>query len=203
MTVLVISPHLDDAIFSLGAWIAGQTDVIVATVFAGVPGATVDPISDRYETAAEEVACRRNEDTDACHHLGAMTAHGRWLDGPYNGHAEPDEDGIARWIRGLEDLLDATALVRPAGVRHPQHQAVARAAALSHRPGVDRYAYAELPYSVLWPELMPDVVGELVDHHPDSTGITAKETACAMYASQYPDTDQAALSAPERLWRLP
>ena len=34
---VVISPHLDDAVFSCGDWLATHPGAIVMTVFAGVP----------------------------------------------------------------------------------------------------------------------------------------------------------------------
>lgn len=203
MTTLVISPHLDDAVFSVGGWIAGESDVIVATVFAGVPAVLVEPIGEGFESGAQEVEARRGEDLDACSAVGAMAVHGPFLDGPYTGHAESDENEIARWIVSLERVFEASTLARPAGVRHPQHIATARAAALSHQPGVSRYVYAELPYSVLWPELVPEIPGELVELLHNEGRAAWKQAACERYASQYPSTDHDALRAPERLWRLP
>lgn len=203
MTTLVISPHLDDAVFSLGGWIAGESDVIVATVFAGVPAEGVDPITEGFASGAQEVEARRAEDLVACHAVGASAVQGPFLDGPYNGHAEIDESDVARWIVSLERVFDVSVLVRPVGVRHPQHVATARAAALSHRPGVTRLVYAELPYSVLWPELVPEVAGLPVDLEQDEARAAWKQAACARYVSQYPGTDRDALRSPERLWRLP
>lgn len=202
MTTLVISPHLDDAVFSLGAWIAGESDVIVATVFAGVPAPKVEAIDGRFESGAAEVEARRIEDLEACHALGVTAVHGPFLDGPYTGHAEVDEGEVARWIQSVERVFAVGVLVRPAGVRHPQHVATARAAALSRQQGIGRCVYAELPYSVLWPELMPEIPGELIEHAPDEAVVAWKQAACALYESQYPSTDQEALRAPERLWRL-
>lgn len=203
MTTLVISPHLDDAVFSLGGWIAGESDVIVATAFAGVPAPLVPAISDQFESGAAEAEARRAEDLEACHSLGATAVQGPFLDGPYTGHADIDEDAIARWLLSLERVFQVSKLVRPVGVRHPQHIATARAAALSHARGVERLAYAELPYSVLWPELVPEVAGVPVELEQDEARAAWKQAACALYVSQYPATDQDALRSPERLWRLP
>src|SRR5207244_2118642 len=82
--VVVISPHLDDAIFSLGAAIAQTVrsggDVTVLTVFAGDPSSSA-PAGNwdaraGFATVGEAAHARRREDERACAHVGAIPV---WL----------------------------------------------------------------------------------------------------------------------------
>ena len=78
MTTLVISPHLDDAVLSLGgsiaAWVGSGERVVVATVYtAGPPLDTISPGMRRFA----DYTARCAEDTAACAVLGCET---RWLD---------------------------------------------------------------------------------------------------------------------------
>ena len=79
--MLVISPHLDDAVFGCGRLIAAHPGSVVVTVFAGVPR---DPerltewdAACGFRSAAEAVATRRREDQAA---LALLDATPRWLD---------------------------------------------------------------------------------------------------------------------------
>jgi LmbE family N-acetylglucosaminyl deacetylase len=72
--VIVLSPHLDDAVFSLGATIAREArtgvQVTVLTVFGGDPESSTRAGDwDRdagFATEGEAVASRRREDHRAC-----------------------------------------------------------------------------------------------------------------------------------------
>jgi LmbE family N-acetylglucosaminyl deacetylase len=91
--LLAISPHLNDAVLSIGAGLAQAVQdgakVTVYTVFAG----TAPP---PYSAAAERMhaiwglspdddasLCRRKEDIAALDHLGVTYRHGRFLDSIY------------------------------------------------------------------------------------------------------------------------
>ncbi|MBB3008660.1 PIG-L family deacetylase [Cupriavidus alkaliphilus] len=79
--VTVISPHLDDAVFSCGGLIAAARAARVVTVFAGVPPADMPaPDWDQaagFASAEQAVLSRRREDNHALTMLGA---HAVWLD---------------------------------------------------------------------------------------------------------------------------
>lgn len=82
--VLAVSPHLDDAVISAGACLAGLTaeewPVTVLTVFAGDPGRTLSPAAqrhhDRCSLGPDAVARRRAEDRAALGRIGARPFHG-------------------------------------------------------------------------------------------------------------------------------
>ena len=97
--VVVVSPHLDDAVMSLGAtmvqWVQGGARVEVLTVFAYVPGsdARAGPWDTRcgYRTEGQAANARREEDRQACLIIGAEP---RWLTygaEPYERRATPEQ----------------------------------------------------------------------------------------------------------------
>jgi LmbE family N-acetylglucosaminyl deacetylase len=89
-TLLVVSPHLDDAVLSAGGLIAAAASlghpVVVATVFAGSPTA---PVTSQFGRSlleawglgeADPMAGRRAEDLRATAELGARAVHLPLLD---------------------------------------------------------------------------------------------------------------------------
>ena len=113
--IVVISPHLDDAILSLGAAIHGAArrgaSVEVLTVFAGDVGSPC-PAGDwdsasGFGTAGEAAAARRREDLSACRSIGA---HPAWLSFgdeqyPRGGDALAVLAAISRQVAGAELVL--------------------------------------------------------------------------------------------------
>jgi LmbE family N-acetylglucosaminyl deacetylase len=97
--IVVVSPHLDDAVLSLGAAIyqavrAGAT-VEVLTIFgsrpsSGTPAASWDARSG-FATEGEAALARRLEDRDACHILGAQPRCLDFAAEPYEPQANPAE----------------------------------------------------------------------------------------------------------------
>src|SRR5687767_13836644 len=75
---LVLSPHLDDAVFSAWHVLARGADVLVATVFAGVPQPGFVTSLDRAHGAVESAAWverRRVEDRDVVALTGCRVVH--------------------------------------------------------------------------------------------------------------------------------
>ncbi len=71
-TVLVISPHLDDAVLSIGgsiaAWVAEGARVVIASVYTTGPALTeIDPSMRKFA----DYGTRRDEDAAACAVVGA------------------------------------------------------------------------------------------------------------------------------------
>ncbi|GAA3067508.1 PIG-L deacetylase family protein [Streptosporangium carneum] len=91
--ILAISPHLDDAVLSIGASLAQAVQdggkVTVFTVFAGSAAPPYSPAAERFHarwglSPTEDAPLRRrNEDIAALNHLGADHRHGRFLDAIY------------------------------------------------------------------------------------------------------------------------
>jgi LmbE family N-acetylglucosaminyl deacetylase len=127
MTVAVVSPHLDDAVLSVGATMHNLVqrgeDVSVITLFAGDPERSGPPSYwDRprgVATAAEVIVERRAEDQKACDLLGVTPI---WL--PFDEEAfivKRDPDSMWATLEPL--LLTASVVVLPAWpLQHSDHR---------------------------------------------------------------------------------
>lgn len=166
--VVVLSPHLDDAVLSAWAVLrtAPEADVRVVVVFAGIPPAgTVGPADLVFGTSDSPALVRRRraEDLDALGTLGLVPVHLDHLDGQYR-DAPVDPVLLAASITDV--VPAASSIVAPAGIgRHPDHLAV-RSVALDLAAGsdADLWLYADLPYAshLGWPAW---VTGRAPDPH--------------------------------------
>jgi LmbE family N-acetylglucosaminyl deacetylase len=149
---VILSPHLDDAVWSCYSLLANDDDVLVATVFAGVPEG--DPgwwdarcgISD----SAAHVRERRNEDAAALSALGRRAVHLDLLDGQYR----EAPVAPARIVAALAGSVPAAQRVyAPGGIGHPDHALVRDAGALLHQQGVPVTIYTDYCYCTRegWP----------------------------------------------------
>ncbi|WP_175727190.1 PIG-L deacetylase family protein [Burkholderia ambifaria] len=221
---LVISPHLDDAVFSCGQLLAQAPGSVVVTVFAGIPACGSDaPPWDRragFRTADEAVRSRRDEDRCALAMLGAQPVWLDFLDDQYGTRA-PSTAIAAR----LADTIDAHpgfGVLAPAGLFHRDHiqvqQAVLTLLRDNSRAGdaarVWRF-YEDVPYRRI-DGLMAKRVIDWREHgwigHPvgppagnRTDGAAAKAAAVDAYASQialFEPHMRADLREPETYWRL-
>ncbi|MGE5468168.1 MAG: PIG-L family deacetylase, partial [Ignavibacteria bacterium] len=154
--VLVVSPHLDDAVFACGCLIAGlarrRRRVAVATVFAGRPRAAPAGLS-AWDHAAgfadgtDVVGARRAEDRAA---LGILKARHHWLpfrDSQYG--PSPPPPAIARRLAALAP--PGTAVLFPLGLFHSDHRLTREAVLelLRRRPQPLCLAYEDALYRTL------------------------------------------------------
>lgn len=152
--VVVVSPHLDDAVLSLGAGIAHAAragcEIRVVTVFANDPdsdAATTDWDRDAGFSSAREAATRRREeDARACALVGAIPT---WL--PYTDDDHGGEPNLERMRARLDKEIadaDADAVLFPGHpLAHPDHALLA-ASLLSAPPTEARLGlYIEQPYA--------------------------------------------------------
>lgn len=218
--LLVLSPHLDDAVLSCGRLLADAPGALVVTIFAGRPPAGA-PLT-AWDAAAgfafgdDVIGARRAEDAAA---LAVLGAHPLWLgfrDAQYGG-ADPPRAIADR----LAPLVAAApgAVLAPLGLFHSDHVRARDAALLALRdaPGGPLcLLYADAPYARR-PELLAAGLAELrarglrlVPVLPAARGRAAprvaKQRALACYGSQL-----RALAAPgrpgphpgrERFWRV-
>jgi len=121
--VTVISPHLDDAVFSCGGLIAAARGARVVTVFAGVPPAGVPvPDGDRaagFDSAEQGVRARRREDNRALGMLGAQPVWLDFWDSQYGRRHTPREiaDSLQHVLATQADGMVAA----PLGLFHSDH----------------------------------------------------------------------------------
>jgi LmbE family N-acetylglucosaminyl deacetylase len=150
--VVVVSPHSDDAVMSMGATIAWGVQagarIEVLTVFALIPS-SVAPAGpwDRncgYATEGEAANARREEDRQACLVLGAQP---RWLDfgaEPYERRGSDDDiwTAVQAAIQGA-DLV----LIPGFPLLHPDHSYLSELLLRKGLPGRCTVLYAEQPYA--------------------------------------------------------
>lgn len=164
----MLSPHLDDAIFSVGATIlraarAGAR-VTVLTVFGGDPRSTTPAGPwDRqagFATAGEATKARRREDERACALVSAAPI---WLPFPDEQYAEGSDDGaVADAVARAADGAD-TLLMPGFPLSHADHLRLVRLV-LERRLFRGRIVlYAEQPYALsAGPVELPESLRELL-----------------------------------------
>ncbi len=227
--VVIVSPHLDDAVLGCSTLMAAHPGAIVVTVFAGrpdeypVPMGHWDAVCGFVEGDEVHVA-RRAEDAAA---LALLDATPVWLDFVEHAYLERDDwvrpeqvvDRLAAAIRPLEP----TSVLAPFGLGNPDHDCTHEAAMLvrdrleadapgaaswflyedtgyKHIPGLLAWRVARLFRRGLWPT--PAAV-------PVSTDRARKDAAVACYPSQLLALEaewaigaKLAAPAPEQFWRL-
>lgn len=184
-STLVISPHLDDAVFSLGRMLARLgPQALVLTVHGG---------------GSDE---RVREDTQALMLLGCSSA---------RFPAAPDEPipGMTAGLAALsrEYRKGFSQVLVPLGIYHPDHVAVADACRAVDWRGASVGVYEELPYRVLWPDQAYHrrrAWGFADGGEPETQAgpRDLKATAVECYATQLDDDVRDAVMCPERVWWL-
>ena len=211
MTLLAVSPHLDDAVFSAGGALATAAaagyDVVVATVFTqSVPDPAGFALSCQTDKGigpeTDYMALRRREDVDACARVGAEAV---WLDlpeAPHRGYGSADAlfgdvpDADAGTWRAVRDRLAPLVADRRPDVvlscqglgGHVDHRHVVRAVRHASRDvaGVVSW-WRDVPYALRGHEA--DAAGDLGGLRPVGLplaveALTVKLDACAAYRSQ-------------------
>lgn len=149
--VLVVSPHLDDAVLSLGASIRAAAragaHIDVLTVLAGDPesAAEADESNRRagFRTAGEAARERRVEDERACRLLGARPL---WLPFSDDRAEAPDESSLSDELKRRVAGYDAV-LVPGHPLGHADHRLVARLTLSVLESGHVVGFYVEQPYA--------------------------------------------------------
>ena len=152
MRVVVVSPHLDDAVLSVGGTIFGLTEagaeVSIVTVFGGDPAALTPPsywdASRGSGTQGEAVYRRRREDELAATELRARTTALPWPDSGYAGRRDPD----AIWAE-LGPLVQTADLTLLPGwpLNHGDHRYATTLVLDRLDHGAPIVFYAEQPYA--------------------------------------------------------
>ncbi len=147
--LLVFSPHLDDAVLSLGNVLAAHPGSIVVTVLAGMPDdetiATSWDASCGFASAGDSMRARWDEDAAALTALSARAVHLGFLDGQYG---LPDERAIRAEIVRIVDEHPTLRVYAPFGLIHADHILVANAFldAISTTDRDECVLYADIPY---------------------------------------------------------
>lgn len=222
--VVVISPHLDDAVLGCAQLMAAHPGATVITVFAGEPPEYPDPMT-RWDTLAgfasgdDVIAARRAEDAKALAELDALPV---WLD-----HVEHQYLPREQWVRAdavvapLEAAVRAaepTLVLAPFGLANPDH-VVTHEAALAVRerfgspPWVcyEDHGYKHIPGMLAWrvSQLFDRGLWPTPTAPPIDTGQERKQAAVSHYVSQLLALEadwqigpKLAAPSPEQYWRL-
>jgi LmbE family N-acetylglucosaminyl deacetylase len=187
---IIVSPHLDDAVFSVGEHLANAQPTSIVCPFAGIP---TDP------AGAYKYRTLHAEHDRACSLLGVRRVNGPWLDDVY---PERDLTGLERWLSIR--TRTASEVWIPLGVHHPDHLMISDLMAnLSRRALV---VYEEAPYRVLYPELAQDRLaklgaGRVLEARGQHPALDVKRAAVGCYASQLrSDVVERCVYVPERTW---
>src|SRR5579863_1813782 len=128
-SIVVVSPHFDDAVMGAGLMLARHADATTAvvTVFAGRPPSYPDPPSawdalGGFRAGDDVVAVRQAEDRAA---MEVLDADAVWLDFPDHQYlAPPDRPKPEQVAPALEEAVAgcaATAVFVPMGLGNPDH----------------------------------------------------------------------------------
>jgi LmbE family N-acetylglucosaminyl deacetylase len=151
--IAVLSPHLDDAVLSLGAsiatWTRAGSQVLLVTALAGRPGSSAEPgpwdRASGFDSEGAAAAARRDEDRIACAEVGAVPI---WLDfADMQYDRGGDDDTI--WAAIRDAIGDAATVLSPGfPLSHPDH-AWLGTLAFERRPPAWRFGvYVEQPYAI-------------------------------------------------------
>lgn len=151
-TVVIVSPHLDDAVFSLGATMArltrSGTTVDVLTVFAGAPDSSAPAakwdLRAGFATEGAAAVGRRAEDRAACALVGARAVWLPFADGGYSRPRDADEvrAEVERNVAGADAVL-----VPGFPLTNPDHAWLTEVLLSKRLPAGRVGLYVEQPYA--------------------------------------------------------
>jgi LmbE family N-acetylglucosaminyl deacetylase len=195
--MMVVSPHMDDAVFACGEALSHHPGAQVITIFAAAPERdwplTAWDHDCGFTSGHEAIAQRRDEDQGALAQLGS---HARWLefrDRQYvRGPDGQDVQGLSRAIGALVQTDAPHQVLLPLGLFHSDHVLASDAVlAVAQRfPDIRWIAYEDALYRRL-PGLVQRRLHRIQTQGWDATPVELpggrlerKRTAVACYTSQ-------------------
>lgn len=193
--LLIISPHLGDAVFACGELMACKREAIVTTLLAGLPASTL-PLTSwdaaaGFSNSREAMQSRRDEDRRAMDLLHATPV---WLDfteGQY--HDPPTTIDLGEAIATQVETLQPNTVMLPAGLFHADNVIAHQAGLLarSHYPNCAWYLYEDMMYRRMT-RLLQERLTSLAHFGIDATPVAfnthsqaeLKRHAVQCYASQ-------------------
>lgn len=224
--VVIVSPHLDDAVLGCGNFMAAHPGVCVVTVFAGNPPEyPTNPmrkwdVQSGFAPGDDVMDARRREDEAALEQLDATPIHLEFIEHSYlPGDRPVSPDVLVDALAPALATLAPTVVLAPFGLANPDHDVTHRAC-MRARERLDRtlawwcyedHGYKHIPGMLAWRvsslfrrKIWPTPVSPRTD--PSET---RKRAAIACYPSQLLALeDDWAISAkldapaPEQFWRL-
>lgn len=194
---LIISPHSDDAIFSLGDYLANKEGVIILSPFMGIPE---DEIGERKHLTLKQ------EHRKACDLIGAKHIDGSFLDDVY---PNLNHDRLREWLYVETTMVKADEIYIPLGIHHHDHLIVSdfMLDILDELKIKNFYFYEELPYRLDWPGNLEARLTrmqnryQLVDSSARKSGFNKYELLKA-YESQVDEKLLSKLITHEKIWEV-
>jgi LmbE family N-acetylglucosaminyl deacetylase len=202
--IIVLSPHMDDAVLSLGQhiinWKKQGRDIKVVTVFTkfgngvGVPNYSNDYIQKSgFDNVGDFEKARIKEDIVAMKKLGVEYEHWGYIDAGFRGGYDTREKLLAGKINSADEKLvlelsrkinnlDCERCLLPFGVGgHVDHLIVKKAGEMSNKA---RRYYLDSPY--LWQNFnLIKYLGKIITAKGISWGNREKDEVLKCYKSQY------------------
>jgi LmbE family N-acetylglucosaminyl deacetylase len=224
--VVIVSPHLDDAVLGCGNFMASHPGAHVVTVFAGNPPAyPTDPmrkwdVQSGFSPGDDVMETRRHEDGAALTILDATPVHLEFIEHSYlPGDRPVAPEVLVDALAPALATLQPTLVIAPFGLANPDHDVTHRASMLArerlghdvswwcyedngykHIPGMLAWRVSSLFRRGLWPTPVCP---------PTDPSETKKQAAIACYPTQLLALEddwaigaKLAAPAPEQFWRL-
>lgn len=196
MKTVIVSPHTDDAVFSLGSCIIRKPlivfeDVTVLSIFAGIPQDIV---------GMSKHVTLRSEHAEVCKKLGIKEINGEFLDDVYL--ATRDLKNVVSWLQN--SLQNFDVIFMPLGIHHPDH-ILAHAFTKMTIPKTYKkiFVYKELPYSLLYEKETDGLLQKFeVKMHNSVEHSELKTDVCRIYKSQIDDSLIKKLSTQEEFYLI-
>jgi LmbE family N-acetylglucosaminyl deacetylase len=222
--VVIVSPHLDDAVLGCGLFMLAHPGATVVTVFAGNPPAY--PTAMRYWDVQggfgpddDVMAVRRAEDDAALKLVGATARHLDFIEHTYlPGDRPVAPDVIAGPLGDALRALDPTAVLAPFGLANPDHDVTHDAAMLvrdampdvawfcyedcgyKHIPGMLAWRVARLFKRRIW--ATPACPTVSTDHARKRAAVECYPTQVLALEDDWRILAKLDAPAPEQYWRL-
>jgi LmbE family N-acetylglucosaminyl deacetylase len=224
--VVIVSPHLDDAVLGCANFMAAHPGAVVLTVFAGNPYAyPTNPmrkwdVQSGFAPGDDVMEARRHEDDAALDVLDATPVHLEFVEHTYNAGDQPvAPEVLVEVLVPALTALSPTLVLAPFGLANPDHDVTHRACMLArdhfggdvswwcyedsgykHIPGMLAWRVSSLFRRRIWPTPVCPTT--------DVTELR-KKAAIACYPSQllaleddWSIVAKLAAPAPEQFWRL-
>lgn len=174
--LLMVSPHFDDAILSVGQFMAERPDCEVVTIFGGFPESPElrkTPYDQKcgFKNAQDAVSERQRENNAATALLSATKIDFDFPDGQYG--VEVTEEQIVAVLQRLIDGQKYEGIYAPIGLGHPDHIKVSNAV-LKLKTELPIVLWEDLPLRIVEPELVPKRLAELMLEYKPSRVIAEK-----------------------------